>query len=691
MSPEPLHILIIDDNPDDRAEIRRMLLSGSGRCYRFTEAQMGAQGIRLCRENTSHPPDCILLDYNLPDMDARKVLLGLCDGADLPPCPVVVVTGFEGNSGQHLLRLGAQDFIGKAWTTAASLTRVIENAIERFMLLTENRRVQQKLRENDEQLAALLAQLPLGVGLTDAQGRWLVTNSLLHRFVGDVVPSEGAKAGQQFKAWSEDGSALDPLQWPGAKALRGETVAGIDLLHTSESGVKTWTRISSAPFRNQTGEITGSICVVQDIDARKRVEEELRLTTERFQLALRDSSIVVFNQDLELRYTWVYNPSLGYESAALLGKRDVDILERPEDAAITEAIKTKVIRTGESDRQEVVIHWKGKDLYFDLLVEPLRDPGGAICGVTCAAVDITERKQTEVDLRQTRAKLGDQAEHLQKVVAARTAKLQTLVAELSHLSYAMVHDMRAPLRAVDGFITLLEQDDNPNSENLRRDYFRRIRGATRRMDQLIADSFNYVKILEQKLALEPVDLNELIPGLVESYPNLQPFKDNIQIKSPMPIVLGNGPALAQCFSNLLGNAVKFVNPDTKPRIRLWAEVRPPLENTTARPPQTAGARSTNESEPALHPQFDPPDPECTAEPKDMVRVWVEDNGIGIPQNSLRRVFGMFQRVSTRYEGTGIGLAIVFKLVERMGGRVGVESTEGKGSRFWVDLLLATKL
>jgi signal transduction histidine kinase len=112
----------------------------------------------------------------------------------------------------------------------------------------------------------------------------------------------------------------------------------------------------------------------------------------------------------------------------------------------------------------------------------------------------------------------------------------------------------------------------------------------------------------------------------------------------VPTVVGNESLLTQCFSNLLGNAVKFVAPGVRPEVH----IRTVLVN-------------------------------------DRARITIEDNGVGIPWNAQHRLFGMFQKLDSKYEGTGIGLAIVRKVVERMDGRVGAESEPGKGSRFWVEL------
>ena len=149
-------------------------------------------------------------------------------------------------------------------------------------------------------------------------------------------------------------------------------------------------------------EQSGVILTHVDITDRKQMEEQLRQTTDRFQLALEGSSVVLFCQDLELRYTWIHNPALGMDVESVLGKKDWELFERAEDAERIEAIKRQVIETGTSKRQEVRIQWQGSPVYYDLLVEPLRTSNGKIVGVRCACVDITELKRTQSQLERNR-------------------------------------------------------------------------------------------------------------------------------------------------------------------------------------------------------------------------------------------------------------------------------------------------
>jgi signal transduction histidine kinase len=244
----------------------------------------------------------------------------------------------------------------------------------------------------------------------------------------------------------------------------------------------------------------------------------------------------------------------------------------------------------------------------------------------------------------------------QRQLEERTAKLQEMVSEIEHISYAIVHDMRAPLRAMQGFAKILEMEWEEQTPEERLNYLRHISTAAVRLDELIRDVLTYNKTVLGRASLHPVDVGLLLSRLLSSYPNLQPEHAEIVVEGNLPVVIGNEGLLTQCFSNLLDNAVKFATPGIKPRIRIWAEMIPAIPN---------------EKQPKLSTQ--------------LVRVWIEDNGIGIGKDAQPRLFRMFQRLTHDHDGTGVGLAIVHKVVERMGGKIGVESEPGKGSRFWIEL------
>ena len=278
-------------------------------------------------------------------------------------------------------------------------------------------------------------------------------------------------------------------------------------------------------------------------------------------------------------------------------------------------------------------------------------------------------------------------EELERLVAERTARLQELVNELEHFSYSITHDMRAPLRSMAGFTEMaLELCGSPQVEEQRR-LLQRISQSTARMDALITDALSYSEAVRKHLPLAPVDTGHLLRGMLDCYPEFQAARAHIQLEPGLPPVFANEAGLTQCFSNLLNNAIKFTPPGQTPEIRIWGE-------HVERAPEPA-------PDPRADPQpFQPagfaPVPSLPAPVRGEIhqdhwaRIWIEDHGIGIPEAMLPRVFNMFTRGDTGHVGTGIGLALVRKVVDRMGGRIGVQSKEGQGTRFWIELLSAER-
>lgn len=299
-------------------------------------------------------------------------------------------------------------------------------------------------------------------------------------------------------------------------------------------------------------------------------------------------------------------------------------------------------------------HGSHSSITCALTINEVKKPNGPVTGLRWLLHDITERKQAEDALRQAQQ------------------RLRTIVDELEHFSYTITHDLRAPLRAMSGFAKAVKEDCEERLEEQDRTLLSLIITAAGRMDALITDALSYTNAVRNELPLAAVDLENLLRGMLESYPELQAWKERIRLEGTLPTVLGNQAGLTQCFSNLLANAVKFVKPGEVPEVRVWAEER----KGTA----TAELRQAARHESA-HGQATTPKPDDEG----WVRIWVEDKGIGIAKEFLPKVFHMFSRGSWEYEGTGMGLALVRKVTQRMGGRVGVESEKGKGSRFWLEL------
>jgi PAS domain S-box-containing protein len=265
------------------------------------------------------------------------------------------------------------------------------------------------------------------------------------------------------------------------------------------------------------------------------------------------------------------------------------------------------------------------------------DEQGRITAMFGTAQDITERKQAQLELKALNAELDAR-------VQARTADLEAALADLETFSYTASHDLRAPLRALQGWSEALSKELAGKVPRSAETTLRRIGDSARRMDRLIQDLLALSHATKSELPLADVDLDALVAELREHYP--QWTGAGIAVARPLRRVRGSEPLLAQALANLVNNALKFTKPGRAPKVSISTE--------------TEGGK---------------------------VRLTVADEGLGIDPAYHERVFRPFVRLhpTDRYEGSGIGLAIVKKAVERMGGRVGVDSEPGRGSRFWIEL------
>lgn len=260
--------------------------------------------------------------------------------------------------------------------------------------------------------------------------------------------------------------------------------------------------------------------------------------------------------------------------------------------------------------------------------------------------EISARKTAEAALRETKEKLAQINQELEVRVQQRTEQLRETIAELEAFSYSVSHDMRAPLRAMHSYANALIEEAGDKLAPVELEYISRIVRAAQRLDRLILDVLQYSRVARTAFLVEPLDLNRVVADVIQQYPMLHSGGADVAILSPLPHVLAHEVLLVQCLSNLLTNAVKFVPAGVRPRVSIRAEEKDRL-----------------------------------------VRLWIEDNGIGIEPRHRQKIFGIFERINpdTRFEGTGIGLAIVQRAVQRLGGDVGVESEPGQGSRFWLTL------
>ncbi len=380
---------------------------------------------------------------------------------------------------------------------------------------------------------------------------------------------------------------------------------------------------------------------------RARAEAALRDNEQQLRSIADAMPALVAYVDQDLRYRFAnaeYRSWFDTGPEGVTGKHVREVLGETVAAQVMPHVQRAL--AGEDVRFETQAQYRHGSRWIDAHYVPHRDEHGQVLGLFVLVLDITDRKSAEAQL--ARAK-----EDLERQVQERTASLRDTIAQLETFSYSITHDMRGPLRAMVSFAQILQADHDQQLTSEGREYLRRIFDAARRLDRLIQDVLQYSRMARETLPMEPINIERLLHDIVHQYPDIVEHVDHITIETLCAdrLVQANPAALTQVISNLIGNALKFVPPGRTPQVMVRCEER--------------GGR---------------------------IRVTVRDNGVGVPADQQEKIFGVFQRLhGSEYAGTGIGLSIVKKAIERMGGAVGVESQVGRGSEFWIELARAEQV
>jgi len=377
---------------------------------------------------------------------------------------------------------------------------------------------------------------------------------------------------------------------------------------------------------------------------RKRAEAALRESEERFRLLVDGvKDYAIFMLDREGRVlTWNAGAehTKGYRAEEIVGK-PFSIFYPPEDCQRGKpAWELKEAEAkGRLEDEGWRVRKDGSQFWASVVLTALRDEAGNLRGFGKIVRDITERKRMEEEIRKLNA-------DLEQRVRERTAELEAANKELQAFTYSVSHDLRAPLRHIDGFSKLLLEEYSAELSDQARHYATRIREGALRMGQLVDDLLNLSRVGRQQLRRQIVGLSSLVE---EARRDLKPEMEGRQIGweiGPLPFVECDPALMKQVLANLLSNAVKF----TRPRERAVIEI-----GTTAQEGQAV--------------------------------IFVRDNGVGFSMKYADKLFGIFQRLHRQedFEGTGVGLATVQRIIHKHGGQVWAEGELNKGATFYFGL------
>ena len=686
-------VLVVADPLDFRREIAELLST------RF-EVITAGDGIAALAVTQEARPDLVLSEVLLPKLDGVALLKAIRARPDLHTLPVILLADPGGEDAQIAgLDAGADDYLLKPVRARELLARVNVHlhlarmrgqAQERERELRTNAELfARALRESNERLSASLLAAHTGTFRWDLRTNAVDADDALERLFG-LPPGEHLLALADLVQRIHPDDRARALAACERSARTGADYEMEFRLLLPDGSVRWLGASAKAAFDNdgQPEHMTGA-CV--DLTRRKRVETFIWRQKDVLEQIIEGAALPdvleALTLDIEhaserrvIATVMIVEPG-GNRLRMVAGRRcppswaqAIDGLEIAADAIScgTAAFLKERITVRDVNASPLWETYRTEAVRLGLRActsTPILSSGGAVLGtfalyhpepaapsedqlryvdiVTRTAAILIERDRAQRALRESQEQLAHHAQMLEHRVSERTAELQETISELESFSYSISHDMRAPLRAMQSFAQILAEEYGGQIGPEGKDYIRRIITASDRMDRLIQDVLIYSRVTRTELKLEPVILEKLLDGILESYPQFQAPTALVEIQRPLPVVMANEAALTQCLSNLLGNAVKFVSPGITPHVRIWAEVR-----------------------------------------DGRARVLVRDNGIGIEQDAHEKIFHIFQQLDRSYEGTGIGLSIVRKAAERMGGSVGVHSRLGRGSTFHLELNLA---
>jgi len=489
--------------------------------------------------------------------------------------------------------------------------------------LTERRRAEAVLRQNEERLRLMVDSVKdYAIIMLDREGRVMSWNAGAERTKGYRAEEILGRHFSRFYAPEE--VAQGKPEWELERAVRDGQFED-EGWRVRKDGSRFWANVVITPVRDAQQVLVGFAKVTRDATERRRAEAEIRRQRGFTEQLISSSTDGILAFDRECRYTlWSQGMARisGVTAEEVMGRPALEVFpffkDTGEDKHYATALEGRKVNA-EGGRYSA--HESAAHVVLEAQYSPLVGDDGQVVGGLAVVRDVTERKRVEEELARSNA-------------------------ELEKFSYSVSHDLRAPLRAIDGFARALHEDYGPalNADGQR--LIGVIRDNAQRMGQLIDALLNFSRAGRQQLVTTTVDLTALAQSVVDE---LRRTVGGVAVEvslQPLPPITGDATLLRQVVVNLIGNAFKFSRHRTHPRVDI-----------------------------AAHREGD------------TVIYYVRDNGAGFDMRYKDKLFGVFQRLHhvEEFEGTGVGLALAQRIIDRHGGRIWAEAKPNEGATFYFTL------
>lgn len=620
----------------------------------------------------------VIVDRALPDGDGLELCKRIRKGVDGDRAVILVVTGDADPAVlERIVKAGANDYLHKPMDEA--LLNVRLTLAEKEVLAQQERRsTRDALIDTTRELSTLFESLDEVFFSIDISRNRLI----------QVSPACLGMLGKTPAELLESAPLWRQLLYPAGLENPEETLASVQPGRslTSEyavphpDGGMRWLEATLKPQTNHDGEIVRIDGIISDVTERRHAQDEAEARARELATLYRVSEITLAAESLSEAYgdiLEVVSQATGFPIVAierLDPEREVMViniargLSFPEDGSPIEiplhetlsglAIKTRqpVIERDSRSRREF-----RSDVFQRLKVQtymsfPILLGGTAVGTLTLASPDRTDPPGVLVRMCTSlshsiaaltgRMESADALRDSEANFRALAEELQRATDELEAFTYTVSHDLRAPLRTMTGFAHALVENFGASLPTDAGDYAQRIIASGLRAESLIRDLLEYSRLTVEEVELQQVEVKDVIETVLDqAKADLDATKAKVDVQEPLPRVLANHLTLVHALGNLVSNAIKFVPEERTPEVTIRTEDR-----------------------------------------ETIVRIWVEDNGVGVPEGQEERIFRVFERLSegSHVPGTGIGLAIVRRALEKIGGEAGVEQ-RSVGSGFWIDL------